>query len=111
MVLLLSDLEQMGRSALAEFTDEASESSTQSEISRHIERLEAKLEQLYAVAAMLAERADQLQDVEAIWARMVGICDNSAEAVTKLLQKHRANGSAAYDRILDIRNECEENRA
>jgi len=111
MKFLVADLEQMGRTALAEFTEEAGETSDRSEVLRQVERLEAKLEQLYAVAAMLAERADQLQDVEAIWARMVGICDASAQAVTQLLQKHRANGSAAYDRILDIRNECEENRA
>src|SRR6266478_356728 len=109
MVLLLTDLEQMGRSALTEFSQEAAqiEGANQNEMARQIERLEAKLEQLYALAATLAQRADGLQEVEAIWASMVSICDASAQAVTQLLRKNQANGSAGYDRILDIRNECE----
>jgi hypothetical protein len=101
----------MGRSALALFDQEARETTGRDKTTRPVERLEAKLEQLYAVAATLAQRADRMEEVEEIWARMVSICDASAQAVTKVLREQHAESSAAYDRILGIRNECEDNRA
>jgi hypothetical protein len=71
------------------------------------DRLEAKLEQLYAVAATLAQREESLDAIAKIWEQMVLVCDNMASALAD------KNGACAesYDRILDIRNVCEENRA
>jgi len=113
VLLLLADLDEMGQSVLSEFTEEVAQidPSQTAEFVRHVERLEAKLEQLYAVAATLAQRETALDEVTAIWARMVAICDRSAQAVSDLRKKYKVRDSASYDRILDIRNECEENRA
>ena len=111
MRLLLTDLEQLGESALAEFNQRVTQMDRGPELTKQFERLEAKLEQLYAVAVTLARHEERLEDVEAIWARMVAICDTFAQAVSDLCQRHSTSSPASYDRILDIRNECEENRA
>lgn len=110
MQLLLTDLEQLGESALAEFHQQITQLDRASDLARQVERLEAKLEQLYALAVTLARHEESLEQVEAIWARMVAICDTFAKAVSDL-RPGQAGSPSSYDRILDIRNECEENRA
>jgi hypothetical protein len=112
MLLLLSDLEQLGHTAVEEFGKGVAqlESDAEESIEQHAQRLEAKLEQLYAVAATLAQREDKLDGVEAIWARMVAICDQMAKAVSGL-RPGAGLRLSSYDRILDIRNACEDNRA
>jgi hypothetical protein len=72
--------------------------------------LEAKLEQLYAVAVTMARREPTMEGVAGIWAQMVGICDEMAKALTDL-SPGAISRPVGYDRILDIRNVCEENRA
>lgn len=111
MQILLTDLEQLGESALAEFSEQIAQLDQASHLARHVDRLEAKLEQLYAVAVTLARREEKLEQVEAIWARMVAICDTFAQAVSDLRKENEKVGPASYDKILDVRNECEENRA
>jgi len=111
MPLLLADLEQMGRSVLNEFNSSiVPANSLENGLERQIQRLEAKLEQLYAVAATMARREANLDDVAAIWSRMVSISDAIAQAVADL-QRKQPTEPISFDRILDIRNECEENRA
>ena len=113
MLISLTDLAQMGNSVLADFRQEVAQlgPSETADFVRQVERLEAKLEQLYAVAATAVQREEKLEEVAAIWSQMVAICDQSAQAVSELSQKYHVTDSASYDRILDIRNECEENRA
>ena len=112
MLLLLTDLEQLSQTALQEFGQEVTGicGDVDADFERHAQRLEAKLEQLYAVAARLAQREDTLEGVAAIWASMVTICDSMAKALADL-QQGRPPRSDSYDRILDIRSACEENRA
>jgi hypothetical protein len=113
VVILLTDLDQMGQSAIAEFKEEVAQidPAEKNDFSRQVERLEAKLGQLYAVAATLAQRETRLEDVAALWAQMVAICDRSAQTLSELRGRHGVFNDASHDRILDIRNECEENRA
>ena len=112
MTLLAEDLEQFGLAALQEFDREwaRKDRAGDEEFERQAQRLEAKLEQLYAVAATVAQREPALAGVAAIWTRMVSICDQMAKALS---ESHQAAPlrSDSYDRILDIRNVCEENRA
>jgi len=111
VVLLLTDLEQLCQTALQDFGREVAQTdSAKVGIEPHAQRLQAKLEQLYAVAATLAQREESLQSVAAIWSRMVSICDRMAEALSALNQGARPR-LESYDRILDIRNVCEDNRA
>jgi hypothetical protein len=112
MTLLVTDLEQFGRTALEEFDRGLAQQTTadEQEFERHAQRLEAKLEQLYAVAATMAQREPAMDGVAAIWTRMVSVCDQMAKALSSF-QGRRASRSYSYDRIFDIRNVCEENRA
>ncbi len=114
MLLLLTDLDQLGQTALQAFGLELAQSGAaaadKQDWERQAQRLEAKLEQLYAVAATMAQRETAVEDVAVIWARMVAICDRMANALSESLQG-RPPRSDSYDRILDIRNACEENRA
>ena len=109
MRFLLADLEQLGQTALQDFGREVARTDRTEKdgLERHARRLEAKLEQLYAVAATMAQREENLAAVAAIWGRMVLICDRMAKALSDL---HRP-ASQSYDRILGIRNACEDNRA
>src|SRR5438552_9080490 len=111
MVLQLSDLDQLGETALQDFGRRMSKGGQEKiELERQAQRLEAKLEQLYAVAATMAQREEALNGVAAIWSRMVTICDNMAKVLAD--SNHgRKPAFESYDRILDIRNACEENRA
>lgn len=84
MQILLTDLEQLGESALAEFNQQVARLDRGSDLVRQVERLEAKLEQLYAVAVTLARHEEALEQVQAIWGRMVAICDTFAQAVSEL---------------------------
>lgn len=106
--ILLSDLEQLGASALAQFNQQVAQLTRDSDVATQVERLEAKLEQLYAVAVTLARREEGLEQVAAVWARIVAICVTFAQAVSDLRKLHN---TASHNRILDIGNECEENRA
>ncbi len=112
MLLHLEDLDQLGESALQDFgRDVARTKPTDREgLEKHAQQLEAKLEQLYAVAATLAKREERLEEVAAIWNRMVSICDQMAKALSDFHQGSKFH-LESYDRILDIRNACEENRA
>ena len=112
MALVVTDLEQLGQSALAEFKEEVAQAGHSSEpgLEGQIQRLEVRLEQLYAVAATMAHREETMEGVAAVWARMVAVCDAMAASVSELLHGHFSH-SASHDRILDIRNACEENRA
>src|SRR5216117_3789063 len=86
MLLLLTDLEQLGQTALQDFGRElaCSEGAGRAGLERQAQRLEAKLEQLYAVAATMAQREENLQAVAAIWSRMTSICDQTAKTLSDL---------------------------
>src|SRR5438477_12986666 len=105
MPLLPADLEQLGESALQDFGHDVAQASRtdQAELERQAQRLEARLAQLYAVAATMAKREESLEAVAAIWEQMVAICDRMATALSDLHQAHKSR-LASYDRILDIRN-------
>jgi len=111
VLLLLTDLEQLGQAAVHEFEDfSRSLNRSEFDFETHAQRLHAKLEQLYALAATLAKREDNLEAVAAIWARMVEVCDRMSRA----LASSPGGVTAHYDsreRIIQIRNVCEENRA
>ena len=68
MAFLVTDLEQLGQSALEEFNHDVAQIARTDErdFERQAQRLEAKLEQLYAVAATMAQRELGLESVAAI---------------------------------------------
>jgi hypothetical protein len=112
VLLQVRDLERLGQTALDEFNEDVAQRGVNDELDleRRVQRLEAKLEQLYAVAVTMVQREETLESVAAVWARMVAICDRIAHRLSAL-PKSPATRFASYDRILDIRNACEENRA
>jgi hypothetical protein len=100
MTLELVDFEQLGESALDDFKQ-----ANENDASGASERLVAKVELTYALAAKLAHREQTVEGTGAIWAKMVAICDQIAAQV----QRAAAN-TAALDRILDLRNAAERRR-
>src|SRR5687767_3934664 len=100
MTLELVDFEQLGESALDDFK-QASENDS----SAAGERLVAKVELTYALAAKLAHREQTVEGTAAIWTKMVAICDQIAAQVQRA-----ATNNVALDRILDLRNAAERRR-
>src|SRR5436190_2209430 len=103
MPLLLTDLEQLGQTALQDFGREVAgvDRGSKVKLEQHAQRLEAKIEQLYAVAATMAQREESLEAVAAIWSRITSICDQMAKALSDLRPEAKS-GLESYDRILDI---------
>lgn len=102
MTFELIDLEELGDGALADFNQSPGNPSS-------AERLVAKVEMTYALAAKLAHREPTVEGTAAIWSKMVAICDQIAAEV----QNPPAEGStnkSALDRILDLRNAAERRR-
>src|SRR2546428_10886231 len=111
MPLLLTDLEQLGQTALQDFERDVAQTNRNDKVhlEKHAQRLEAKLEQLYAVAATMAQREESLEAVAAIWTGMASICDRMAKALSDFHQGQKPR-LASSDRIPDIRNAGEDNR-
>ncbi|MBI5386096.1 MAG: hypothetical protein HZA90_15595 [Verrucomicrobia bacterium] len=111
MILEISDLVAIQDSALRNFDERVSKADAKREdIEREASRLESQLEQLYSLSALMARREPDVTKTAELWGRLVRICDVFAARLFQLSQQH-AWGTAAYDRILDIRSAAEELRA
>jgi len=112
MTFELADLEALGAKAAADFTEalRAGEHQGQPGFDLAVAQLMGKLEFAYGVAARLAHREPTLQATQAIWAKVVSICDALA-AQLRALEREHPSGRASYDRILDYRNAAERRRA
>lgn len=111
MVFELVDLESLGENVLREFSDAVVSSSPDNppSINQAVERLLAKVEFAYGVAAKLAEREPTLEGTEAIWAKMVAICDQIAGKIRPAGERDLVS-KVACDRLLDYRNAAESRR-
>src|ERR1043166_4811541 len=108
MVFELVDLEELGEKALHDFHDCVARSTTGSgaDLDRALAGLLAKVEFAYGVAARLAHRERTLEGTEAIWAKMVSICDEISGQVKRLEAQH-PESKVSFDKILDYRNAAE----
>jgi hypothetical protein len=111
MTFELIDLESLGDNALKEFslTIEASGPEKRAAFEKATDRLLAKVEFAYAVAAKLAQREPTLEGTEAIWAKTVAICDQIAQQLQEMEHSDLVK-KASYDRLLDYRNAAETRR-
>ena len=111
MVFELIDLESLGENAMREFnaTMGAVSLDNRTAFDQAAGRLIAKIEFAYGVAAKLAQREPTLEGTEAIWAKLVAICDEVARQM-RALGEPALVGCAAYDRLLDYRNAAESRR-
>src|SRR5688572_1977429 len=110
MTFELIDLQELGESALEDFTQSLGQSKGPSEsVANATQRLVAKVEVTYALAAKLAHREATLEGTVAIWSKMVSICDQIAAEVQRTAGDSPAN-RVALDRILDLRNAAERRR-
>jgi hypothetical protein len=101
MTFELIDLQELGEGALADFAQSPGSASA-------AQRLVAKVELTYALAAKLAHREPTVEGTAAIWSKMVAICDQIAAQVQNA-QIDSINKST-IDRILDLRNAAERRR-
>ena len=111
MVFELVDLEELGEKALHDFHECISRSAPgrSAEFDGALAGLLAKVEFAYGVAARMAHREHTIEGTEAIWAKMVAICDEFSAQIKRLEARH-PEGKASYDRILDFRNAAEKRR-
>jgi hypothetical protein len=111
MVFELIDLQDLGENVLREFKDAVLSGSPDEgfAIGQAAQRLLAKVELAYGVAAKLAEREPTLEGTEAIWAKMVAICDQIARQIQAMEQRDLVS-KPCYDRLLDYRNAAESRR-
>ena len=111
MTFELVDLEELGEEALRDFNDRIAHHRPDDspDFAQAVGRLVAKVEFAYGVAAKLAHREPTVEGTEAIWSKMVWICDQTAREI-KELEKEYPAGKASFDRILDYRNAAEKRR-
>lgn len=111
MVFELIDLQSLGENVLREFNDAVLTPRVDkaAAVTQAAERLIAKVEFAYGLAAKLAEREPTLEGTEAIWAKMVAICDQMAREIQNMEQRDLVSKNC-YDRLLDYRNAAESRR-
>ncbi len=112
MTFELADLQALGDKAVADFKEtlRASTQRGQPIFDLAVAQLMGKLEFAYGVAARLAHREPTLENTQAIWAKVVSICETLAAQVRALEADHPSS-RASYDRILDYRNAAERRRS
>ncbi|MBI4026696.1 MAG: hypothetical protein HY360_17060 [Verrucomicrobia bacterium] len=105
MTFELVDLEDLGEKALLEFNDCIAQTKPGYcvDFDQAVDRLVGKVEFAYGVAAKLAHREPTMEGTEAIWAKMVSICDEIGKQIKDLEGQH-PSCKASFDRILDYRN-------
>lgn len=70
-------------------------------------QLEVELLTIYKMVALCVKKDEDLNMVSKRWAAVVQMCDNSANQLNQLVQRHPYCGAASYyDRVLDLRNKC-----
>ena len=110
MTFELIDLQDLGKSALQDFTQTlGARPAGMGDFVTAAERLVAKVEFAYAVAAKLAHREATLEGTVAIWSKMLSICDEAATEIERNLANSPKN-KTSLDRILDLRNAAERRR-
>jgi hypothetical protein len=109
MTLELADLDALKEAAIRKFDNSLTESAQHLPPEREVAQLQAELEQIYRVVALLQKNEPSLEVVAEIWHKMVGICDEFGRRLAALTSQGPAY-RAAYDRILDLRNAAEERR-
>lgn len=112
MKLELADLAELGAKAATDFRAMVGQDTPADERTCELAaaQLLGRLEFAYGMAARLAHREATLEGTEAIWARVVAICDELA-AELRALDAGVSVGRGPYDRILDYRNAAERRRS
>lgn len=103
----LVDYEQ---AALTSFDSAMREPRAEEQLNLEVARLEGKLEQLHNVAVMAARRAEQVEEIAAIWQTMMQICERFAQKTQTLVQAH-PGCRASCDKVLDLLSDCKERHA
>ena len=103
----LVDYEQ---AALTSFESAIPGSRAEEQLNREVARLEGKLEQLHNVAVMAARRADQVEEIAAVWQTMMQICERFAQKIQMLVEAH-PGCRASYDKVLDLLSDCKQRHA
>jgi hypothetical protein len=76
--------------------------------SRQTRVVEGVVTQTYAVAASLARKAEDLEEVAEIWRRTGEFCQSALQRLAKLKEKYPHCGAPElYDLVLDFKLACE----
>lgn len=98
------------QAALTSFDAAVRESHAEAQLNREVARLEGKLEQLHNVAVMAARRAEEVEEIAAVWRTMQEICERFAQRIQALIEAH-PGCRASYDKVLDLLSDCKQRHA
>ena len=87
MQLLLADLDTLKDAAIIKFDACLASAETDEPVNREVLQLQAELEQIYRVVALLQKNEPDMERVAEIWGKMVAICDEFARRLAALAGK------------------------
>ncbi len=105
-----SDVQELGRTALADFDRRVTALPHDLCAPFHDEArgLETELMFLYKATVLCVRREEDMGRIASRWKEMVEICDRFLTALQKLSEKHSGCGTDIYhDRVLELRRKCQ----
>jgi hypothetical protein len=105
--MITQELLNYEQAALASFESGVKRSRVCEQLNREVARLEGKLEQLHDMAVLAARRADEMEEVAAVWKTMIAICEHFVQRIQALATAH-PDCETSYDKVLDLLNDCKE---
>ena len=105
MVLDATDFQTIADSALKLFDQRLAilDPKIRGDFDMEVARLESQVVQLYGIAALLAQRENDLDKIAEIWSAMVSVCDSVATKMQTLCLENPF-GIASQDKVLEIRS-------
>jgi hypothetical protein len=105
-----SDVQELGRTVLAEFDRRflALPEDLCAPFHDEARQLETELMSLYRATVMCVRREEDINRVAARWGEMVEICEGCLTRLAKVSEKHPDCGANLYyDRVLELRSKCQ----
>ena len=105
-----SDVQELGRTVLAEFDRRflALPEDLCAPFHDEARQLETELMSLYRATVMCVRREEDINRVAARWGEMVEICEGCLTRLAKVSEKHPGCGASLYyDRVLELRSKCQ----
>lgn len=100
------EIEQMQR--IGDAYANADEPGACEAFTRQVRKVESVVVHTYGVAAALAKKADDLNEVADVWSRMSFFCQSALRVLSNLKHKYASSGTAElYDLVLDYKLACD----
>jgi hypothetical protein len=107
--LVEKDVEEIGRSALAEFDHSVSDLSKDlcAPFYQEANRLEGKLTTLFQMVSRLARCEPNILAVAVLWGAMTIVCEDAEKRISKLAEQHPNCGADYFfDQLDQLKRKC-----